>query len=324
MIGTLAVVLRYHCPACGAGGRAAAADGGTVASCPQCGEAIRVPRHPHPYESAGPDVPLVPLAAAVRGAAGVRLLELALVLVVAEALLVVGAYAAWAATQGPVRLLDRDPGDIRTALQIVWVADLLFVALQTVLKVVGYRRCSGLAAAVESGGWATAAVGGAVVRAAGYAVAALPWLWYQTPEILPPAARAFAQIGQVAFLFGVLLEAAALVVWYRLFAEDGGPALARRVTNYLTTAGGMIVAASAAVSVTGIALVALVRRASQEPTVRVARGVRLNFAALPPEGWYTLLGLATLVAGFGLVLVWQYAGILRTARRVVVAPRLLD
>lgn len=254
---------------------------------------------------------------------GIRLLELALVVVAAEAVLVAGAYAAWANTQGPARLLARDPGDARTLLQLIWAADLLLVALQTQLKVVGYRRCAGVAAAVGSGGWATAACVGVLIRSAGYTLAAVPWLGNLTPDPLPPAARAVVQIGQVAFLFGLLLESAALVVWYRLFAETGGPALTHRVTHYLMTAGGMIVTASAAVSVTGIALVALLRRASQEPTVRVPRGVRLNFAALPPEGWYTLLGLAALVAGFGLVLAWQYAGILRAARRALLAPRLL-
>ena len=37
-----------------------------------------------------------------------------------------------------------------------------------------------------------------------------------------------------------------------------------------------------------------------------------------------LLASLTLIGGFGLVLAWRYAGILRTARRALLAPRLLE
>ena len=57
--------VRFCCPGCGAGLRASRADAGTAVSCHVCGEAVRVPRRPHPRECDLDDASLVPPAAAL-------------------------------------------------------------------------------------------------------------------------------------------------------------------------------------------------------------------------------------------------------------------
>jgi hypothetical protein len=308
----------FFCPACGAGLRAPRADAGTAIDCSRCGELVRVPRQPHPVESEADPLPLISPADSDRAVTGLRLLRLSLGLFVLQYALTAAAVGYWASVEGPAHVLARDPGSVRGLLVAVWAIDLVLTTGRAVLRWIGYLCCGPAAAAVRAGGAVAWARFGVLLRGVGYALAAVPWV-LGGPAATPAVVEAVADIGLVACCLGAALEFGVLAAWYRVLAEVSGRESARSVARYAGTfvTAGLVTAASVLLAGT-VVVIALVQQNGQPGPVR--RPARLNYEALPPEAWYALLALATLVAGFGLVLCWQYSRILVALRSGLAGP----
>lgn len=324
MLEAAPATVRFHCPSCGAGLRAARGEGGAVIGCHQCGERVRVPRHLPPRESIPDEPPPFDPATARRARSGLKLLELGLMLAVLDAALVAASYAGWAWWVGPARVLDRDPGDLRLLLLTAWSLDIVLVLTLTAVKWLGYHRCEPLAACVQSGPWATAARYAVLARAAGYLVAAVPWFLDSGTEAVPPVLRAFVQIGQLAWVCGGVFEFGVVLVWLRLFGELGGAGLTRLVTRYLVGVGAALVLGSTALSFASFLLVLTLRRSSPPPPPgHPPVAVQLDYAQLSPDAWLAFGALAAAFGLAGLALAWRYRRILRVAYQALgpLAPR---
>ncbi len=320
MLDALSVLVRFCCPNCGAGMKGSRADGGSVQTCRRCGESIRVPGRQHPFECDVPDSPAVPPQALAGGREGLRLLSLGHSLVVVQGTLIVAAYVLWAALEGLPQVLDRDPGPWRTLFLAVWATDLILLAVQSGVKWLGYQKCEAAAFAVESVGWVTLARFSVLLRGLGYLMACAPWLMASTPDATSPLVKAFVQIGHVTWMAGLLGEFGILVVWYRLLTELGDAGSSAPVARFVAWTAGLVLTASACVSLTAMTLIILLRRVA--PAETPAQGVRLNFAAVPVEGWVMVAGLSVLLTTFGLVVAAQYWGVLkRVERSLQPAPR---
>ncbi len=319
MLEAMPATVRFCCPNCGAGMRGARADGGTVQNCGQCGEAIRVPARPHPRECDAHDAPAVSPQALAAGREAVRLLTMGHLLVFTQATLVVAAYALWAALEGTASVVDKNPGPWREFFVAVWLTDLLLLALQSGTKWQGYQRLEAAAVAVGSAGWLTLARFAVLLRGVGYLMASAPWLLAATPEADAGLVKAFAQVGHLTLMAGLLFEYGVLVVWHRLLTELGNATTAAPVARFAAWTAGLVLTASACVSLTAMTLIILLRRHSAAATP--AQGVRLDFAAVPPDGWALVASLFALLTAFALVLAVRYRGVLAGVERAV-QPRL--
>ncbi len=319
MLEALPATVKFCCPNCGAALRGSRADGGSVQNCNRCGEAIRVPGRQHPSECDGSDAPCVPPLALASAREGLRHLTIGHHLVLAQGTLVVVAYALWATLEGTAKVVDRDPGPWRDLFLAAWATDLILLALQSGSKWLGYQKCEAAAVAVGSAGWLTLARFAVLLRGLGYLMASAPWLMATTPDAESGLVKAFAQVGHLSWMAGLLFEYGVLVVWYRLLSELGGAATAAPVTRYLAWAAGLVLTASACVSLTAMTLILLLRQHS--PAATPPQGVRLNFAAVPPDGWGMVAGLFALLTGFALVLAFRYRGVLNLVSRRVSANR---
>ena len=314
MLGAARAAARFHCPGCGAGLRAPRSAAGTAVECFVCGEPVRVPRRPHPLEGDADDAPLVPPAAAAAVAAGIGLLRRSLGLTVAGYVAVGGAVSLWVAVAGPAAVFAREPGGLWPVLSAVAAADLLAALAAASLRWIGYRRCEPAAVAVQAGRWVALARAGVAVRAIGYALAAVPWVGGLPVNDTPDVVAALAQAGLLAAVVGAALEFGVLPLWSRLLAEGGGADAARRVTGYAVTAGVAVVATANAVCLAGMMTVLALRRDGPPPPPLPSPPRRLNFAAVPDDGWYAVLAVAAVAAGFGAVLCVRYARILAAVR----------
>ena len=144
-------------------------------------------------------------------------------------------------------------------------------------------------------------------------MASAPWLMATTPDAESGLVKAFAQIGHLTWMAGLLFEYGVLVVWYRLLAELGDAATAAPVGRFVAWAAGLVLTAAACVSLTAMTLILLLRQ--HAPAATPAQGVRLNFAAVPPDGWAMVAGLFTLLTAFALVLAIRYRGVLTLVSR---------
>ena len=318
MLEAMPVTVRFCCPNCGATLRGARGDGGSVQNCNRCGEAIRVPGRQHPSECDGPDAPTVPPQALAGAREGLRHLAIGHQLVVAQGALVVVAYTLRATLEGTAKVIDRDPGPWRDLFLAAWATDLILLALQSGSKWIGYQKCEAAASAVGSAGWLTLARFAVLLRGLGYLMASAPWLMATTPDAESGLVKVFAQVGHLTWMAGLLFEYGVLVVWYRLLSELGDAATAAPVARFMAWAAGLVLTASMCVSLTAMTLILLLRRYA--PTATPPQGVRLNFAAVPPDGWAVVAGLFALLTWFALVLAVRYRGVLSLLARKVTKP----
>ena len=318
MLEALPATVKFCCPNCGAALRGSRADGGSVQNCNRCGEAIRVPGRQHPSECDVVDGPAVPPQALANAREGLRLLSIGHNLVLAQGTLIVVAYALWATLEGVSKVVDRDPGPWQTLFLAVWATDLILLALQSGSKWLGYQKCEAAAFAVGSAGWLTLARYAVLLRGLGYLMASAPWLMATTPDAESGVVKAFAQVGHLTWMAGLLFEYGVLVVWYRLLSELGDAASAAPVGRFVAWAAGLVLTASACVSLTAMTLILLLRR--HAPAATPPQGVRLNFAAVPDEGWAMVAGLFGLLTAFALVLAIRYFGVLNLLARRLDTP----
>lgn len=313
MLEAMPTTVKFCCPNCGAALRGARGDGGSVQNCNRCGEAIRVPGRQHPSECDGPDAPAVPPLALANAREGLRHVAIGHHLVFAQGALVVVAYVLWATLEGTAKVVDRDPGPWRDLFLAFWMTDLILLALQSGSKWLGYQKCEAAAAAVGSSGWLTLARFAVLMRGVGYLMASAPWLMATTPDADAGLVKVFAQVGHLTWMAGLLLECAVLVVWYRLLSELGNVASAAPVSRFVAWTAGVVLTAAACVSLTAMTLILMLRRVA--PAATPPQGVRLNFAAVPPEGWAMVTALFTLLTAFALVLAIRYRGVLNAVTR---------
>ncbi len=317
MIGTTRPAIRFCCPECGATMRAPRADAGSAIDCPRCGESVRVPRKLHPRESET-DGPLVNPTAAANARSGVRLLTISLEVWSVWYVLSLMVLGAWAVTLGPPAVLGREQGWLRPTLLVVGVVEILLVWFGAGLRWVGYGRCRDAAEAVRASGWITTARAGALIAAAGQTFAAWPSLAGMPVAQTPGTLRALGQVAEIARTLGVALEFGILFVWARILTEAGGPGAVTRVRRYLLTAigsvGGTLVGLCVAATVT---VIALHRDRSAPPPPPSTPMARLDYTAIPEEGWYSLATVLGMVSGFAAVLCWQYFQILAATRRAL-------
>jgi hypothetical protein len=309
MLDALTATVQFCCPNCGATMRGTPAEAGTVQGCRRCGEPIRVPGRRHPVECNVPDIPAVSPQALARCREGVQLLLTGHWLVLVQASFAASAYALWTALEGPAALFARDPGPHRDLFLTVWAIDLLLLAAHSGVKWLGYQKCEAAADAVDAQGWGTLARVAVLLRGTGYLMASAPWLMATTPDADSGLVRGFHQVGHLAWTAGLLLEFAVLILWHRLLIELADTRVAATITRFAAWTAGLVLTASAAVSLTAMTLVLLLRQHAPTPTP--SRGVRLNFAAVPPEGWLTVAGVCGLMAAFGVVIWWRYWEVLR-------------
>ena len=310
--------VRFHCPSCGAALRTRPRDAGTVVPCHQCGEAVRAPRGIPAAESA-PFVSAISAPQARQAARGCRHLEAALVAVALQVAVAAGGYLAWAAWLGPARLLERDPAGLFHRFLPFWAVEFALLLTQSVLKLRGYQLLAPAARPLGASAWLSAASVAVVLRFVGYSLACVPWLTGRPLEVVPMVWQAVAQVGQLTWMLGLVIEFAVLGLWYRVMAEVGGQTLARVVFRYTAANLGAFMALSAGLSLTLITVVAAVRKVTPEVRVPIARGARLNFAALPAADYWPLLALAGVALVIGLALALLYADLLRRARRGLLA-----
>lgn len=310
MIGTSRPAIRFCCPECGADMRAPRADAGSAIDCDRCGEAVRVPRYPHPKESES-DAPLVSPAAAADARSGLRLLAASLGVWAGWFALTVAVGATWCVALGPDAVLRRDQGWLRPGLLAAGLLDVLLVWVGAGLRWVGYGRCRDAAAAVRASGWVTAARVGLLVGATGQTFAAWPMLLGLPANQTPGNVRAIGQVAEAVRLAGFVLECGVLFVWVRLLTEAGGRTADRPVNRFLVTAAVAFAGTFCALCAAGSVVVIAARTQGRFPADLFAAG------DAPAEAWSAIAAVLGVVAGFAGVLGWQYFRILAATRSVL-------
>lgn len=308
MLGAAPVSVGFCCPECGAGLTAPRADAGTVLDCHRCGEHVRVPRQPHPVESAN-DAPLVAGPAAQQAHLGAGLLLLSLVIFLVEFAVNTAAVGYWMATAGPAVYFTRDTGDLREFLLAVWFADLVLFLARNAARWVGYRLCEPAGGAVRADRWVRGARHAALIRALAYPLVVVPWLLGLTLVETPLPLQVLTLVGWCGWLVGVGWEFVILFAWHRLLTELGGPAAAGRVTRYALTTGLALVASSLAVAAVTVTLYLLQRGRQQGPS-----GQAIDPTVVTAGEWYLAGGLFALISLMGAVLLTQYARLLLALR----------
>lgn len=308
---------RFYCPECGLLIRAPRADAGSTIPCLRCGEQIRVPRTVHPLESDLDDSPLIPLPAARFAADGVRRLIVSLWLWLAMFTVTLTVFAIWAILERPGAVLNRQAGHWSELIAATYGVRIGLLAVGARLRWIGYGRCREAADAVRAGGWVTTVRLGVVLGLLGYCCTTFPAVLGYSVAETPLTLRAVAQLGDFTLTTGIVLEMAALLVWFRLLAEAAGPRTATRVRHYAITVvaavGITIIGICGAGMVTAIAL----GHAGSQPNATQYQDPHLNYDAVPLAGWIAAGVVFTVAMGFLLVLFYQYLGILRALRKTL-------
>ena len=191
---------------------------------------------------------------------------------------------------------------------------MLLLAAQSGVKWLGSQKCEAAADAVQAHGWGTLARFAVLLRGLGYLMACAPWLMATTPDADSALVRGLGQVGHLGLGRRLLLEFGILILWHRLLTEVADTRAATTVTRFVAWSAGLVLTASAAVSLTAMTLILLLRQHAPTPTPR--RGVPLNFAAVPDEGWLTVGGVSVLLSVFGAAIWWRYWRILRSIARL--------
>ena len=310
MLGAAPVSVGFCCPECGAGLKAPRADAGTVLHCHRCGEHVRVPRRPHPVESAA-DSPLFPGPALRKAHTGAGLLLLSLVIFLVEFAVNAAAVGYWMATAGPSAYFTREAGELRDLLLAAWVVDLVLFLGRNVVRWVGYRFCEPAADAVGAAGWVRAARHATLTRALAYPLVVFPWLLGLSMNDTPMPVQAVWLIGTFAWLGGVGLEFAVLFAWYRVLVELAGPAAARRVTVYAFSSGLALFTSALAAAVVWLTLWFQQGERHAAPS---SSGRAFDPTAVTAGEWYLAGGLFILISLLGAVLLTQYTRLLFALR----------
>lgn len=322
MLEAARAVVRFCCPGCGAGLRATSNEAGSVLPCHLCGEQVRIPRRPHPVESIGDGITVIPPLAAQSAINGIRLLNLSLSLFAVSLVLTGVVFACWYWIEGPTRLLQRDSGSLQPLLQLAWGVELALVCGAAVLRWIGYTRSEEAALAVRASGCVSTARVGLIIRTCGYTLMMLPWLNGYPVGSVPLVMRALADVGSLGWVVGTTLEFGVLVAWYRILIELQGYNSARMVARYAGTTAAAVIAAASGICMTGMVMVLTLRRNGSLPPGVSPHDppARLNLDVVPTEGWYAAAATAIVIGLFGLTMLWQYSRILRTTQSALSGP----
>lgn len=310
---------RFYCPECGLLIRAPRADAGSTIPCQNCGEQIRVPRMVHPLESDLDDSPLIPLPAAQVAADGVRLLTISLWLWLSLFTLTLLILGLWAMLAGPGAVLNREAGRWTLMITVSYVIRIGLLAAGAGLRWVGYGRCREAADAVRAGGWVTTVRLGVVLSLIGYCCSTFPALRGDTLAETPLMLRAVSQLGDFILITGIVLEMAALLVWFRLLSEAAGPIRALRVRRYAITAGAAVAITIIGMCGAGMVTTIALGHAGSQPNATQYSDPQLNFNMVPTAGWIAAGVVFTVAVGFLVALFCLYLGILRATRQALSA-----
>jgi len=303
--------LLFCCPECGSNLRVTRSATLTTVACPGCHEPIRVPRTPHPAESAF-DTPAVRAVDANRARAGLSRLKLSLSLFCVCCLLALGVVTLRAATQQ--RVPQGAPAWVpftTTSLTTILVG---LGLLACWFRVRGYLQCRRAGADVGVEFWMRLAAAGAIFTGIGE-LATAPWFLGMPLRALPPEFAAIVMIGLLCGAIGIVMEFAFLSAIHRLLWETAGWQAANKAGNYAIT----FVFASVSAMATVIAGYMIVILSSGGKPGQIAPDPVGN-----PLGAeiriVSILVLAGLVTITGLV-AWRYGRLLSLARRALATPQ---
>ncbi|MCZ2340989.1 MAG: hypothetical protein LC104_04240 [Bacteroidales bacterium] len=308
---------RFYCPECGFLIRAPRADAGSSIPCLNCGEQIRVPRTAHPLESDADDSPLIPLPAARLAADGIHHLLVSLWLWLTMFLLTLVVLGLWAILEGPGAVFNRQTGHWTRAIAVSYGIRLGLLAVGVGMRWVGYGRCREAAEAVRAGGWVTTVRLGAVLTLIGYGSSVCPALLGYALAETPLMLRAVTQLGDFILTTGIVLEMAALLVWFRLLSEAARPSCVQQVRRYGITAVAAVAITIIGMCGTGVVTTIALGHAGSQPNAMQYSDPHLNYKVVPTAGWIAAGVVFTLATGFLLVLFYQYRGMLRATRHAL-------
>jgi hypothetical protein len=276
----------------------------SVVACPSCGEAIRVPHHPHPNESftllESPFSP--PAIASVQQGLLALLRSLRIFFV---ALLVCAVLLG-------LRLFVLNPPHAPDGwaqlgiivLSMCWGSLALYASW---LRYCGYRACKLAGAALGVGGYSGIAAKGALFSALG-STSLVPILIGRPIIELPVVVFSLVLIGLVAGGFGLVLEFTFLPMLHRFLWEHEGQHVAQKTDRYLFTVVLAVLGSLFCTMFGGLLIVTLV----QAQSASLPPGTPVNITMQ-----LRLIGLAVVTA-VTLVTLWpifRYANILEQALR---------
>jgi len=298
--------LLFCCPSCGTDLRVNPASVALV-SCPGCGEAVRVPRRPHPREAAA-DTPVLPAAVRASVSRGLGFLQVSVWAFVSAAACVLASFLLRVTVGHPsADLYPQWLPPVQMTLAGWW---LVLACGGCAARVRGYLLCRPAAERYALGGWLLVATAGAGLATAGVVALVPAVVGRPVITLVPPTAGGFILIGLSAGLIGVLLEFAFLAVLNRVLWEAAGWQAAEHTGRYAVACVFGVVAVMAGLC---LGVVALVLTSGGRDAATDAAGVSVTAKAI------AVLVILT-VGGVGGWLTWRFARLLRVARHAVDTP----
>jgi hypothetical protein len=303
--------LLFCCPECGANLRVTRSAAVATVACPGCSEPIRVPRTPHPAESAF-DTPAVRAVDANRARAGLSRLKLSLTLFgtcTAIALAIITLRAS--ASQRPPELTPSWVPITTTSLTTILVG---LALLACWFRVRGYLQCRRAGADVGVEFWMRLAAAGAIFTGIGE-LSTAPWFMGMPLRSLPSEAAAFVLIGLLCGAIGIVMEFAFLSALHRLLWETSGWQAANKAGNYAIT---FVFAAVSAMATVIAGYMIVILSAGGTPGQMAPDPVGNPLAAeIRIVSIMVLAGLTTITA----LVCWRYARLLSLTRRALATPQ---
>lgn len=303
--------LLFCCPECGANLRVTRSAAVSTVACPGCNEPIRVPRTPHPAESAF-DTPAVRAVDANRARAGLSRLKLSLSLFatcIAIALAIITLRAA----------VGERPPEITPAWVPFATSSLTAILVSLGLlgcwfRVRGYLQCRRAGADVGVEFWMRLAAAGAIFTGIGE-LSTAPWFLGMPLRSLPSEAAAFVLVGLLCGVIGIVMEFAFLSALHRLLWETSGWQAANKAGNYAIT---FVFAAVSAMATVSAGYMIVILSAGGKPG-QMAPDPVINPLAVEIRivSIMVLAGLTSITA----LVCWRYGRLLSLTRRALATPQ---
>ena len=303
----------FCCPECGAGLRLPRRDAGMVIGCHCCGEAIRIPRQPHPVECDVTSDSLISVETARSAEAGLRRLSLSLMLNLSGWLCAAAVALAWVIVEGPAAVYHRNSGEMRSWLIAAALTNITLAFVTAALRLRGYRQTRPAAELLRGGQWLGTAMIGVGVSTIGLLLAVTPPLFGFDVDATPSLLLALVELGRLAVVTGLVLEMAVMFVWSRLLTELLDRDEARRVVRYGYTLliGGL--ATTMTLCLSGMIVIMAVRRSTPE-TRHPAPAPKPDFTLVPDSVWSITLMVFAVAFVTVLLLCGQYLRMLQVLR----------
>jgi len=303
--------LLFCCPECGSNLRVTRSAAVATVACPGCNEPIRVPRTPHPAESAY-DTPAVRAVDANRARAGLSRLALSLSIFGTCAAIALAIITLRAAVgQRPPEHIPAWVPFASTSLTTILIG---LALLACWFRVRGYLQCRRAGADVGVEFWMRLAAAGAIFTGIGE-LSTAPWFLGMPLGTLPSEVAAFVTIGFLCGAIGIVMEFAFLSAIHRLLWETSGWQAANKAGNYAIT---VVFAAVSAMATVIAGYMIVILSAGGKPGQMAPDPVADPLSAeIRIVSIMVLAGLSSIV---GLVC-WRYARLLSLTRRALATPQ---